>query len=426
MTNLPGISQIIAFFSNPEVVLTLKFIYYTAPIWLTFFLAILSWNMWLTYRRAQFFAKQNNVLLEIKLPKEIFKSPLSMEFLYNSLYQTFGEDKLIAKFNRWPPLISSDYYWKGWVRPWFSLEICAIDGKLRFFIWSHQTGSKATIEAQLYSQYPGIEIFEVPDYTLPVSYDPEKMKMWASELELTKPDPYPIKTYVDYGMDKDPDEEYKIDPMTPLVEFLSSLPAGHQIWIQIVITAHKKAEDRAKNKETGEIEKVDKKWAKAAEEEIQKIWDKAKPPKSEDGTPSLTMPRILTKGEGDTIAALERSISKRGFDTGIRTIYFAPKDIFSITNVGGILSGLTHFNSNTLNGFKPGPLLDLDWMKERALDAYKNRGYFWNEFKRKTFVLNTEELATIYHFPSSGGEFATSPFERVSSKKAEAPSNLPM
>ncbi len=141
---------------------------------------------------------------------------------------------------------------------------------------------------------------------------------------------------------------------------------------------------------------------------------------------STSMPRILTKGEGEIIAALERSVSKRGFDTGIRAVYFAPKDIFNITNVGGIISGLTHFNSNTLNGFKPAAFLDLDWQKNREFDAYKNRGYFWNEFKRKTFVLNTEELATIYHFPSSGGEFATSPFERIGSKKAEGPSNLPV
>jgi hypothetical protein len=39
-------------------------------------------------------------------------------------------------------------------------------------------------------------------------------------------------------------------------------------------------------------------------------------------------------------------------------------------------------------------------------------------------ILNTEELATIFHFP---GQVAGTPtLERVPSKKAEAPSNLPI
>jgi hypothetical protein len=39
-------------------------------------------------------------------------------------------------------------------------------------------------------------------------------------------------------------------------------------------------------------------------------------------------------------------------------------------------------------------------------------------------VLNAEELATMYHFP---GSVASTPgIERVASKKAEAPINLPL
>jgi len=403
--------------TDPNTILVLKFFYYTAPVWVTFIVGVLLWNMWLTYRRARFIASQNYTLLEIKLPKEIFKSPQSMEFLFNSLYQTFGEDKLTIRWRPWPPKVSSQFYWDGSVRAWFSLELCAMNGKIHFFIWG-RSGSKATIEAQLYSQYPGVEINEVPDYTLPINYDPATMGMWGTEFELTKADPYPIKTYVDYGMDKDPKEEYKIDPLTPLMEFMGELPPGHQVWVQIVITAHK-----ATDKDPATGKPMDKKWAKAAEDEIKKILEKAKPPKPVDGSAPVSLPRSLTKGEGETIAALERSITKRGFDTGIRAIYFAPKDIFNMSNVGGIMGGMSHFNSG-LNGFKGGPLIDLDWKKRRILDAYKNRGYFWNEYRRKTFVLNTEELATIYHFP--GGVSSTPAVERIMSKKSEAPANLPL
>jgi hypothetical protein len=70
-------------------------------------------------------------------------------------------------------------------------------------------------------------------------------------------------------------------------------------------------------------------------------------------------------------------------------------------------------------------LYDRDWKKEKVLHAYKNRGYFWNEFKKKNFVLNTEELATIYHF-TTGALTASPGLDRVESRKSSAPANLPI
>ena len=174
-----------------------------------------------------------------------------------------------------------------------------------------------------------MEIYEVPDYTLPVSYDPETMGLWCTELILSKADAFPIKTYIDYGMDKDPKDEYRIDPLTPLIEFLGGLPPGQQAWIQIVITAHK-ATDAVKDPKTGKVEMKDLKWSESAKEEIKNILDKAKPPKPKEGEAEQNAPRSLTDGEKDTVAALERSVSKKGFDTGIREIYFAPKDVFNV------------------------------------------------------------------------------------------------
>jgi hypothetical protein len=402
------------FFTNPQSILVFKAIGYTAPVWGTFFFGIMFWNMWITYVRIKYLASLTYVLLEVKLPKEIFKSPKAMEFLFNALYQTGGEGTWV------------DVYWKGQTRADYTLELCAIDGKLHFFIRTRKA-FKNLIEANLYSQYPGIEIFEVPDYTLPISFDPEKSSMWGAEFELTKSDPFPIKTYIDYGMDKDPKEEFKIDPMTPLVEFLaSSMGAGHNAWIQIHIRAHK-AEDF--NKETGKLE--DARWAKGAEKEIEKIRDKTKP-KDEK-----SQARRLTKGEEEIISALERNITKPGFDVGIRAVYIAPKDIFNSAVGAGIVAGFRNYNSADLNGFKatrvPDGLANYPWQdrskkkrnkaKTEMLDAYKHRGYFYNEFATPHFILNTEELATIFHLP--GGVATTPAFERIGSKKAEAPSNLP-
>ena len=338
-----------------------------------------------------------------------------MEFLFTALWQVGGEGTWF------------DVYWKGQTRPWYSFELCAIDGKLHFFIWA-QKKYKNMVEANLYSQYPGIEIHEVPDYTPNVSFDPVTHNAFATEFALTKADPFPIKTYVDYGMDKDPKEEFKIDPMTPLVEFLaSSMGTGHNAWIQIIARAHKAEEWDPVKKEL-----VDARWSKGAEKEVEAIRAKTKP------ADPTGRPRMLTKVEEDKIVALERSVTKPGFDVGIRAVYIAPKDIFSPTIGAGIVAGMRNYNSGELNGFKPvrnpDATANYPWqfmkirkkipLKLEMVDAYKNRGYFYNEFKTPHFVLNTEELATIFHLP--GGVATTPAFDRIGSKKAEAPSNLPL
>lgn len=409
------------FARNPNTGFVLKILYQTAFIWLPAMLLVALWDIWIMYRRAQFFAKKEYVVLEVKIPRDIFKSPLAMEFFIDGLNQPFGEANWYEK------------YWKGQTVAWFSLEIAAINGGIHFFIWSRKE-YKNRIEANLYSQFPGIEIYEVPDYTLPVTYNPEVNGLWSTEFYLTDPDVFPIKTYIDYGLDKDPDEEYKIDPMTPLIEFMGSLGKEHQAWVQIVIRVHR-AEH--KDPETGKM--VDKKWKKAASVEIDKILAKTKSVLDKEGK-MAEMSRIPTKGESEIISALERSISKKGFDVGIRAVYTAPKDLFDPNNIGGIIGCIANFNS-PLNGFKPSGALtpkyqfkplawknrkksSIDYQKRSFLYAYKNRGFYYNEFKRKPFVLNTEELATLWHFP--GGVSTTPTFSRIESKKFEAPSNLPV
>jgi hypothetical protein len=259
------------FFTGPIASSALHFILVSSVVWIPAIILYIAWQLWVLYVRAQFQAKQTHLLLEVKLPREVYKSPKAAEFFIASLYQTAGEKNWFER------------YWEGKVRAHFSLEIASINGEVRFFIWTRK-GFKANIEANLYSQYPGIEIHVVDDYTLPVSYDPEQITLWATEFDLTKDDVFPIKTYVDYGMDKDPKEEYKIDPMTPLIEFLGNLDPRQQVWIQIIVRAHKAEEkDPSKTWANAKIwetfrpkdiwdrwEKKDLRWKEAAKEQIEK------------------------------------------------------------------------------------------------------------------------------------------------------------
>ncbi|MFZ2523426.1 MAG: hypothetical protein WAW92_03510 [Minisyncoccia bacterium] len=428
-------------FTSDSFTLLFKFIYWTSFIWIPLFTFSVLLELWVRYVQAQFLAKQQYVLLEVKLPKDVFKSPHAAEFFINSMYQTSGEGNWFER------------YWNGGVRSWFSLEIVAKNGSVHFYIWT-KVGHRNLIEANIYSQYPGIEIYEVPDYTLPVTYDPSQTSIWASEFDLTKDDVFPIKTYIDYGMDKNPEEEYKIDPLTPLIEFLGSIPRDSQVWIQILVRAHK-AEEKDPKKSWGNAkifqtfkpsdiwdrwEKKDLRWKEAAKVKVNEIVEGAKGEKGPDGKFVPGTGRQLTETERDTITALNRSVSKNGFDVGIRAVYLAPKESFSPSNIGGVINSITHFNSH-LNGFKPARgVADrhsnffLLWMKrsekvvyeEKAdlLDKYKRRAYYHKPHKSPHFILNSEELATIFHFP--GGVLATPTFERVDSRKAEAPPNIPV
>ena len=361
-----------------------------------------------------------SVLLEVKLPKETMKSPLAMEIFFTSLYQTGS-----ATF--------SELYWKGKVRPWFSFELVSIDGQVKFFIWAHKKW-KNLIETQIYAQYPNVEIHEAEDYMswVPHQPDPVNLPMWATYFKLMKENIYPIKTYVDYGLDKDPKEEFKIDPMTSVLEYLGSLRKGEQAWIQIIIQAHRKL--TTKN-DAVLFDKPD--WKHEVRHEIEKIRKESVIENPGSEFPGMPNP---TKGQQNTIAALERSVSKFPFEVAIRGCYIAKKEAFNPISITGLIATFRQYSSNDdVNGFKLGWFTDFDYpwqdfrrirrthAEKEMIEAMKLRSFFQPPFKNfegSPIILNTEELATIYHFP--GSVAATPTFERIPSKRSQAPSNLPI
>lgn len=372
-------------------------------------------NLWLKYVRAKWISDIKWVTLEVKLPKEIFKGPIAMEVMLNAFYQ-------IAS-GTW-----YDQFFKGRLKVWFSLELVSIDGGVHFFIRTNAI-YKDLIEAQIYAQYATAEVYEVPDYTAYVDYKGKEGEwtLWGAEFGLTKEDAYPIKTYVDFNLDKEGvKEEYKTDPITSVIEFLGSLKKDEQVWIQILVQATGK-----RLKKPGKwFEKRD--WKDEGQDLIEKIIKKGKKRSGgEDGGPAL-----LTKVENNQIEAIGRSVSKIGFDCGIRGIYLAKEKAFNASNIFSLLGAFRQYSSNELNGFKPTFVTSFKYpwqdfreirvtgLKKAIFDAYKRRSYFYLPYKRKPFVLNTEELATIYHFPGKVSETPT--FGRVVSKKAEPPADLPI
>ena len=402
----------------------LKVLLLSLPILLPAFLIWQFFVIWQKYIRTHYIANTDFVLLEIKIPKEIAKSPLAMEVVLTSLYQT-GK------------VTYEETYWVGKMKPWFSLEMVSLGGQVRFFIWT-QRRYKDMIEAQIYGQYGNVEVHEVEDYTSQVKRDPEEIFMWGTHYKLTKEDVYPIKTYVDYKLEAGDEEEEKVDPMTSLIEFLGSMKKDEQIWIQILIKAHRKEGLR----EGRLIKRKD--WKEEAEEELEKIRESMKLDEAHM--------RIATEGEKNRIFSIERSIDKLAFDCMIRGFYIAKNAAFDNGSITALIGALRQFNSDSLNGFKLGWYTDhsdnaKDWasffrflpgltkslIKRRAhyeeemLEAYKMRSFFYppyRNFEGEPFILTTEEIATIFHFPGMVASTPTLP--RIPSKKAAPPPNLPV
>jgi len=391
-----------------------------------FLFAWLLWQAYLLYIRSNYINKEERILLEIKIPKEITKSPKAMELLLEVFQQTY-EGELIDRFI------------KGSIRGWFSLELVSIGGKIHFYFQIPKF-FKNVVETRIYSQYPEVEITEVDDYVKEVTFgqpdSPWDIKGW--EYELKKDDAYPIKTYIDYELEKDPKEEFKIDPLTPLLEFLSSIKPTERVWIQILIMA---AKDRFAS-----YDKKDKDWVlfktKYTEKKMgdwrTKGKDLVKKLSGREDVADMAKAwtkMSLTDDERNTLKSIQRNLSKIGFDVGIRSVQASTTGIHPAVGVG-LNSALKQFGSDNLNSFKPKlqTAFDNPWQdpfgwrakrkKIRHFKYYCNRSYFYPPASKKPIGLTTEEVATIYHFP---GQVATTPtLERIPSKRGEPPENLPI
>jgi bifunctional DNA-binding transcriptional regulator/antitoxin component of YhaV-PrlF toxin-antitoxin module len=416
---------------QPSIISLVLNIFFTGAI--AGVLAVFAYNVWMTYMNTLYLNSVEWIMLEITPPKEVFKSPEAMELVLNALHGG-GATNWYLKF------------WKGELSQYYSLEIASIEGKIHFYVRFNKKFRKA-FEAMLYAQYPQAEVKEVEDYTKSV---PEYVKggpisLFGYHLKLNKDDPYPIKTYVDYGLDRaigSLDEEQRIDPITPLLETMGSIGIGEQIWVQIIIRQDTKRFEVKKKKGEEEIIETGKGWKDKANEIIAKIRKEI----ADQGSKP-------TKGQTSVIDAIERHKNKPGFDTGIRVIYLAKKENFSGNTITAFTAMFRQFNSEDMNSFGFEGMTkapDEPWKdfgnrkaeksKKYILADYKDRAYFYGSFDKdyplkslisnpgttgkKPFLLSSEEIATLYHLP--GRVVSTPTFLRSEATKSEPPSNLPI
>jgi hypothetical protein len=414
-------------FNDPEAArATFTAIAATSPIWLPFFLLKYFWITWMHYIRFKFWFAQEMVLLEVQLPGEVTKNPKAMELFITALYNSGGEVTFIKRL------------WEGSFRPIWSLEISSNEGQVNFYVHMRKA-FRSVVEARLYGQFPEAQVREVEDYTKKVPFNIDEYDMWGCEYrkDPSKPQALPIKTYIDYGLDKDPDEEFKVDPISSTLELLASVGKGEYLWFQIVMKARKKDEwygfydtkhDSYKDGFQAGLKKI---MAGAALRAGSLVVDEQA--KAQAAARGLT---LLTPGEKLKVEAMERSLEKLLFECGLRAIYFAKKESFRGTVIPNLPRFFDAFNSNEYNSITPTRWmagLDYPWQdfhnirrnafKKKLFFLFQNRAYFYVPMDQVPVFLTVEELATVWHFPSSG--VRTPGLNRVASKRSEAPPDLP-
>jgi hypothetical protein len=415
-----GVFVFALYTANVNPVPIFSFIVALSPIWIPVTLFHIFFERWQDYTGLKFQDDNGRVTLRIKPPQEVFKSPEAMESVFAQAYNSYSRDNLVQS------------YIDGKRPLTYSFEIAFVDGEVRFYANVPRKKVKNHLEALLYANYPGIEVTEeVVDYTAEVRNDLDKHDFMAFHFLKKEEDVMPIKTYIDFGLDRMPKEEEKFEPMAPLLEHVGKCKPHERIWIQFLCTPHVK-----ENFKNGQLKAKDT-WEKAAKAKIKSMMEGERTGDTENPfTPSR-----LTTGERDTIAAIERNIGKYAYEVSIRAMYITlDKNKFDGDMIGPILRGMSQWDMIGRNGVGLKWRTDFDWpwftdpsgtkkkyYKRRELDFYKGRNYIPGD--AKTFadapkVMSVEELASMYHIP--GKTIITPSLSRVESSRRNAPSNLPI
>lgn len=387
------------------------------------------------YLDQKYLASLKWVLLEVIAPPDVEKSPKVAEFIFSALHAVYL------------PVNQKTRFFKGKVVDWYSFEVVGTGGEPHFYIRTLE-GHRNLVETQIFAQYPEAEIRLVEkDYVddLPVFLPNDEYNLFGSELVLSEPNAYPIRTYEffeEQGSAKEAQFK-RTDPLASIFENLSTLEGGQHLWLQFLI------------RPTG------KDWIDESKKEIDKVIGKEAPPpesrvsnlvstldqlipggapaeekkKEEKKEPSIAN---LTPGKRDLLTAIEKKISKLAYETGIRFVYIAKNESFNRAHISGIFGLFRQFTSP--NGFKPNKTLTADRGFLPQIFP-SDKGFFANarEFQKKwklhrnyrkrlvpkdASVLNVEELATLWHLPGLGVKAPL--FPRVDSKKSQPPPNLPI
>lgn len=345
---------------------------------------------------------EDPVILEIKVPressiKETQTAPLAAEHMFASIHGLLLEDASLQEH--------------------FTFEITSSINGIKFYA-AIPSKIQSFVESQIYAQYPMAQIKRTDDYASSLIKSGE---YGLANVSLLKDQVFPIKTYRDF----------EVDPLSAITSALSQVGPDEHLGIQFVVRPvpdiwQAPGYSYVKNVTTGSsgprpISLVDmlslviKEIGGILVSVIQTLL--GSPPKESlpikaSGGSSVE----LTSGQELELKSIESKLSKMGFEVNLRFIANSSSQEKVNGHLRALGASMSQFSTAHLNGFAT----EIESNKLSALEAYTERKFRGVD----AFVLNIEELASIYHLPSSKVE--TPNIEWVLSKKSEPPQDLPV
>ena len=355
-------------------------------IWMpiTAILAFLAWRNW---RQVDSVQSTESDLLILEIPKTNDKKELAAEQLFASLHGILRDrDELRLS---------------GAVQEHLSFEIALINGQIRFYVWVPRT-LRGFVEGQIYSQYPAVQIRKADeDY---VSHERDHTVVYTAELALTDNEALPIKTF----------QSFEVDPLAGITGALAKLEStGEEIWIQVLTRPvaddwHISSDNWIKKIKSGQTG-LGLNLAFAGRL-LEALWQ---PP---EGNGSTTRPAAeLSERNRTRISEAEKKATKLGYKVKVRIAYLGDDVTNARLRMQAMVGTFKQYNSTHLNGFK---ISKASFNKE-DLGLYRTRS-----FGGGGYILNIEELASVFHLPHTNVE--TPNVVWASNKTAEPPSKLPL
>ncbi|HAM88955.1 MAG: hypothetical protein US83_C0002G0055 [Candidatus Falkowbacteria bacterium GW2011_GWC2_38_22] len=305
---------------------------------------------------------------------------------------------------------------KGFM-PWFfgrndhfSFELVASRKKIAFYAVTPREMGRY-LEQQVHAHYPSAVIEEVDDYNI---FRPDSAVL-AGYQKTKRNLIFPIKTY----------NKMETDPMNSIINVMSKLEDGEGLAIQYLVRSAKPAWHSEAGKVTAGIHRgetmkealrnVDRNFFVMVLSEIAKA---AKPEKAEDKQKKMNMqtPR-LTQMEEEMLKGIEEKNSKAGLDVNIRIIVSAKNKGQAHLYLDNLASAYSQYNRYEYgNSFNNKIIIK----KQHKLI----NDFIYRRFESGIgFLLNTEELASLFHLPLKTSE--TPNILWLMAKHAAAPTNIP-
>lgn len=364
-------------------------------VWLPAVL-ILGYMTWRNYQRIDAVRAIESTLLVLEIPKTNDKPETAAEQLFASLHGILRDKEELKQ--------------AGGIQEHLSFEIASVNGQIRFYVWV-PTALRSFVEGQIYAQYPTVQIHEAEeDY---VAHERNHTVTYTSEITLADSEFLPIKSF----------QNFEVDPLAGITGTLAKLEStGEEIWVQVLVRPvadnwHKAADNWIKTVKNGgsgsplgfltDGKGFDAKWFLGL---LEAFW---KPP--EQGVGGTAAPKELSERNKTRIAEAEKKATKLGYQVKIRLAYLGESPTNAKLQMQAIVGTFKQFNSTNLNGFKmSGPSFHKEDLEKYRARLFSDKGY----------VLNIEELASVFHLPHTNVE--TPNIVWASTKTAEPPAKLPV